>query len=117
MTELSVDTDRLAVAMPALQEVSTVIGGILAVLDSSLQNLGTPWGNDETGKTFFSTYGPTQQSLTSGLADSRSSVDNATQGLLTMVTGFTDTESLNLAAAKNLTDPAGDNPSNGPAEA
>jgi hypothetical protein len=111
---LSVDTDGLARAMPAFQELGDRMASVAKSLEAKLSALGEPWGEDRTGGDVLRQYQFPKEELLTGIADTGQVLGSTAEGVTTMAKGFAKLEENNLDAVRNLTaggPHAGDGPS------
>ena len=104
---VSVDTDRMGMATPEIAHLADLARGIHSTLLDAIEGLGECWGGDDdpTGKVFAAQYKPAVDQLVKGIKDTWGVLTSAGDGLVTMVKGFTATETENIKTARQLAPP------------
>jgi hypothetical protein len=94
---VSVDTDQLAQAVPAVTALSMRLAAINASLSGTIMGLGEPWGgkDDSIGGPFGQAYEPARDQILTGLSGTQQALESTADGLGTMVKGYTSTEDAN----------------------
>lgn len=96
--QLSVNTDGLLDAVPAINDLADQFGNVLSNLQDKLGALGQPWGDDKTGQAFLAQYQGPRQKLELALVNTQNVLKSTADGVETMAKGFAATEEQNQAS-------------------
>ena len=99
---LSVDSDALAAAVPALVSLRELQAGHLNTLNNAIAELGDCWKGGATGEQFAANYLGPAQKLLAAAASLDSVTASTADGISTMAKGFGETEDGNVQAARGL---------------
>jgi uncharacterized protein YukE len=103
-----VNPEGLAVPASNMRELGSRLDALLKHMESTLDGLGQPWGEDKTGKGFLKQYNPAREQVLEGLQSMAESVFGVADGLDTMRKGFEKTEQDVVDASNRLVrDPDG----------
>jgi uncharacterized protein YukE len=103
-----VNPDGLAAPASNMRALGSRLDALLKHMESTLDGLGQPWGDDKTGKGFLKQYDPAREQVLEGLQSMAESVNGVADGLDTMRMGFQRTEQDVVDAANRLArDPGG----------
>ncbi|WP_269854294.1 WXG100 family type VII secretion target [Streptomyces sp. RPT161] len=61
--DLHISTADLKSSAPTFHDQSRALGQAAATLKKKLDELGSPWGDDDSGKQFHASYGPSRTSV------------------------------------------------------
>ena len=105
--QVSVNTDRLGVAIPQVEQLSNRINEIYSTVNSTADDLGECWGgeDDPIGKSFAEGYLPARDQVNLGLSGTRDVLDSTATGIHTMVRGYVTTEENNTVRPAAPTTP------------
>jgi hypothetical protein len=95
--QVSVNTDRLGVAIPQVQQLSNRINEIYTGVNDTADGLGECWGGDDDpiGRSFAEGYKPGRDQVNLGLSGTRDVVDSTATGIHTWERGLVQTEENN----------------------
>ena len=103
-----VNPDGLAAPASNMRSLGSRLDALLKHMESTLDGLGQPWGEDKNGKEFLKQYNPAREQVLEGLQSMAESVYGVADGLDTMRKGFLKTEQDMVDAANRLArDPDG----------
>ena len=111
--EISVDTDKLGLAIPQVDELAARMNAIRGTLNGTLQGLGECWGgpDDSIGKSFQESYQPAYDQLDLGLVGTHDAFGSTVDRLGTTMHGYNATEDGNIVNARiPATDPTEHHP-------
>jgi len=94
---ISVNTDKLGVAIPQVQELADRVNAIRAELNGTLDGLGECWGgkDDSIGKPFDEGYTPAQGQIDLGLIGTKDAFESTGNRVHTWALGLQRTEENN----------------------
>jgi uncharacterized protein YukE len=98
--QVSVNTDGLLAAAPGLSDLAGRVRDVYTSLAATLDELGQPWGDDQTGEAFVANYQDPKEQLLTGIDSTGSVLSSTADGVVTMAKGFAQTEAENQAAIK-----------------
>ncbi|WP_328779543.1 WXG100 family type VII secretion target [Streptomyces canus] len=98
----AVDPDGLAKTAPYVRAYSDQMRQVVTRLQSSLDEYGNCWGDDEMGKAFEEQYLTPRDQMIDGLKGIAEVLDSTADGLETMAKGFHATEDQNTATARGF---------------
>jgi uncharacterized protein YukE len=96
--QISVNTDGMLAAAPGLYDLANKMTSAVGELTNRLSELGSPWGNDETGQEFVSKYQSPADQVIQGANSAASVLQSTADGVVTMAKGFEGTEQENKAS-------------------
>ncbi|MER7914135.1 hypothetical protein [Streptomyces sp. NPDC096068] len=103
MTELSIDTERMAGAARGLNGVAAQLRFIVAALDTGIDGQHRPWGQDKIGREFAGEWVPPKNDLLTAGNDLARVLESAAEGMETMARGFAGTEDANVDSLRGAT--------------
>jgi uncharacterized protein YukE len=98
----TVDTDKLTPAIEQLNDLADQLKTAGRELESGSQELGEPWGHQETGEKFYEQYGDTHNSLIEAASQGGDGLDTAADQVQQLVAAFEKTDQQATEAAKQL---------------
>ncbi len=95
---ISVNTDKLGVAIPQVQELANRMNSIRAELNGTLEGLGECWGGDDDsiGRPFAEGYVPAQGQIDLGLIGTKEAFESTGNRVHTWALGLQRTEENNI---------------------
>jgi uncharacterized protein YukE len=108
--QVSVNTDGLLAAAPGLNDLASRVRDVYTALSARLDELGQPWGDDQTGEAFLANYQDPKEQLLTGIDSTGSVLGSTADGVVTMAKGFAQTEAENRAAINLGSESGGGNP-------
>jgi hypothetical protein len=98
----SVNTDAMRPAVDGLKSLGDRLQQITRHLESTLDGLGTPWGDDKNGHSFFKQYGPARDQSLTGAASMADAVHGVADGISSMIDNYEKIDEHNKAMAAKL---------------
>jgi uncharacterized protein YukE len=96
--QISVNTDGMLAAAPGLYDLANKMTSAVGELTNRLSELGSPWGDDQTGQEFVSKYQSPADQVIQGANSAASVLQSTADGVVTMAKGFDGTEQENKAS-------------------
>lgn len=109
----SVNADAMTPAVDGLAQLGDRLGQITQNLESTLDGLGTPWGEDKNGHNFFQQYGKSRDQTLSGMSSMVDAVHGVSKGINTMIKGYNNINDQAKERARNLQTTGGDSSGGG----
>jgi uncharacterized protein YukE len=97
-----VNPEALAGPVSGLEDLAGRLDAIGKGLESTLDGLGQPWGDDKNGEAFFKQYGSARDQVLSGTESMVGAVRGVAKGIETMSKGFGNTENKAVEASTRL---------------
>ncbi|MFI7101455.1 WXG100 family type VII secretion target [Streptomyces sp. NPDC050161] len=91
---LDINTEDVQAAAPVFAAQSRELDEALRKLKSSLDSLGSPWGNDDSGKEFHAAYAPKRADIEKAVGVLVRGLSSIHAGLKDMADGHIDNEDL-----------------------
>jgi len=107
-SNFSVNADGMTPAVEGLAQLGDRLGQITQHLESTLDGLGTPWGDDKNGHSFFQQYGKSRDQSLSGMSSMVDAVHGVSKGINTMIKGYNNIDDQAKERARNLQTTGGD---------
>lgn len=101
-SNFSVNTDGMGPAVDGLASLGERLSQITQHLESTLDGLGKPWGEDKNGESFFKQYGTSRDQTLEGAASMADAVHGVSSGIRTMIKGYTNIDDSAKETAKNM---------------
>jgi hypothetical protein len=101
-SNFSVNADAMTPAVDGLAQLGDRLGQITQHLESRLDGLGTPWGDDKNGHNFFQQYGKSRDQTLSGMSSMVDAVHGVSKGIDTMIKGYHNINDSAKERARNL---------------
>ncbi|MFI9387385.1 hypothetical protein [Kutzneria sp. NPDC052558] len=101
-SNFSVNTDGMVPAVDGLKSLGDRLQQITQHLESTLDGLGKPWGEDKNGESFFKQYGTSRDQTLEGVSSMADATHGVAAGIRTMINGYTSIDDKAKDAAKNL---------------
>jgi hypothetical protein len=101
-SNFSVNADAMTPAVDGLAQLGDRLSQITQHLESRLDGLGTPWGDDKNGHNFFQQYGKSRDQTLSGTSSMVDAVHGVSKGIDTMIKGYHNINDSAKERARNL---------------
>jgi hypothetical protein len=108
--DVRVDTEALNLTLGVVGNAANRLAGISGMIKSFTQDYSGAWGtgNDPAAQKFAAGYLPAEEELSAGVQASAAAYTGASDGVDTMVKGYTKTEEDNIEAASGNVSYSGD---------
>lgn len=101
-SDFSVNADAMGPAVEGLKSLGDRLGQITQHLESTLDGLGKPWGDDKNGHNFFQQYGKSRDQVLTGMASMTDATHGVATGINTMIKGYNNINDNAKERARNL---------------
>jgi len=101
-SNFSVSTEGMAPAVAGLQSLGDRISQITQHLESTLDSLGKPWGEDKNGENFWKQYGTSRDQTLQGASGMADATHGVAKGIKGMMNGYSKIDDQAKETARRL---------------
>lgn len=101
-SNFSVSTEGMAPAVAGLQSLGDRISQITQHLESTLDSLGKPWGEDKNGENFWKQYGTSRDQTLQGASGMADATHGVAKGIKGMMDGYSKIDDHAKETARRL---------------